>query len=90
MVAHQSDDIARLLEDGEELVPLVQAARQAGLRLARSTMIRWAVDGIRSEDGERICIDSARIGSIWKTTPKAVMRFIRARTAQARNREVLP
>lgn len=56
----------------EDLVPLGQALRSAGVNVAPSTATRWIQKPLR--DGRQL--EARRVGGRWFTSPAAVRRFV--------------
>jgi hypothetical protein len=71
--------IASLLPEGaERLAPLIR--RRIG-NVTRSTLLRWAMKGVRGTDGQVVKLKAWRIGSsIWYSTAEAVDDFLAAIT----------
>ncbi len=78
---HQlSEEIAqghgKALSQATKLFPSSRRGRPVTL----SCVLRWALDGVRGPDGERIRLEAARLAGRWITTPQAIARFIDAQT----------
>lgn len=68
----------------EEPIPFTHAARllkpSRGKRVAITSLQRWARDGCRAADGNRVHLQHLRIGKGWFTSRLSLQRFADALT----------
>jgi hypothetical protein len=78
------DVVARLMDEG--VIGMKQAAKLCGTfrqgKPTRSgTIARWAMRGIKLEDGRLLKLESFRLNGRLCTSKQAIIRFIRAQNA---------
>jgi hypothetical protein len=59
-----------------------------GARPQLSTLIRWALDGVRGPDGRLVRLEAVRLGRKWVTSRQALQRFVAALTPAPRDSSV--
>jgi hypothetical protein len=66
----------------ENLIHLSDVAKRVpagrGKRLHTSTVFRWTREGVRGPSGEKIRLESLKVGKYWFTSNEALERFITA------------
>lgn len=61
-----------LLDDGEELRPVVDVAYEFGIHICARTAIRWCGAGKRG-----VPLEALKVAGRWRTTVSAFRRFLR-------------
>ncbi|MCE9566599.1 MAG: DUF1580 domain-containing protein [Planctomycetes bacterium] len=51
-----------------------------GSRINTCTVTRWIMRGVLGPDGNRVCLEAAKIGGKWVTSLEAYERFVAATT----------
>jgi hypothetical protein len=74
-------DRERILREGP--LELAAACKVAGVG-AFSTVWRWAKQGVRQPNGDRLFLVVAEVAGIWATSRPALKEFMEARDAAAR------
>jgi hypothetical protein len=69
----------------ETAIPLARARKffppgRGGKSTHISTLVRWIINGARSNDGTVVRLEALRIGSRWVTSREAIQRFAEALT----------
>jgi len=65
-----------ILANGEPTMQMAEVGRE--LDKSPSTVIRWAMTGIRCRDGRRVRLEHVRVGRELRTSRAAMSRFMAA------------
>jgi hypothetical protein len=79
----------------EVVIPLSQVGehcpcRRAGKKVHPSTAHRWAVTGCAAEDGERVNLETIRVGGTTCTSVEALQRFFERLSARPESKVYRP
>jgi hypothetical protein len=79
-----TDKLIEEIDAGEGLT-LAQLAKRCprtrqGKPVSLGCVLRWVLKGARDPNGKPVCLEAARLGGKWITTPAAFRRFIERQT----------
>src|SRR5918997_7046189 len=72
-----TSESALTLSQAAKLVPSYRAGRPTHV----SRLVRWIVNGVRTDDGRVVKLEALRLGGQWVTSAAALQRFAEAMTS---------